>query len=72
MSAPHVAPMNEEVMRDPGARAAVEGQIPMGRIGDPGEIARAVAWLASDAASYVTGATLVVDGGITLFPPDAG
>ena len=65
-------PMNEEVLRDPGARAAVEGQIPMGRIGDPAEIARAVAWLASDAASYVTGATLVVDGGMTLFPPDAG
>ncbi len=65
-------PINQETLSDPAAREAVERQIPMGRVGEVAEIARAAAWLASDAASYVTGATLVVDGGMTLFPPDAG
>ena len=65
-------PINEEMLDDAEARAAVERQIPMGRVGQSPEVARATAWLASDAASYVTGATLVVDGGMTLYPPDAG
>jgi NAD(P)-dependent dehydrogenase (short-subunit alcohol dehydrogenase family) len=38
---------------------------PMGRVGEPGEIAQAVLWLASDAASFVTGQALAVDGGLT-------
>lgn len=42
--------------------------IPYGRIGEPGDIARAVVWLASDLSDYVTGATLYVDGGMTLYP----
>ena len=41
----------------------VERRIPLGRLGVPADIAAAVAWLASDAAAYVTGHTLVVDGG---------
>lgn len=41
----------------------VARRIPLGRLGEPDDIASAVAWLASDAASYVTGHTLVVDGG---------
>ena len=45
------------------ARAAVEADTPAGRIGAVGEIAPAVAYLASDAASFVQGATLVIDGG---------
>lgn len=65
-------PINEEMLADPEARAAVEGQIPMGRIGAPEEVARAVAWIASDQASYVTGSTLVVDGGMVLYPPGSG
>ena len=38
------------------------------RIGEPDDIAHAVAWLASGAADYVTGAALFVDGGMTLYP----
>lgn len=47
----------------PGARAVVESEVPVGRIADPIEIARAVWFLASDEASFVTGASLAVDGG---------
>lgn len=39
--------------------------VPMGRISSPDEIADAILWLASDAAAYVTGETLVIDGGLT-------
>ena len=42
--------------------------VPYKRIGEPDDIAQAVAWLVSDAADYVTGATLFIDGGMTLFP----
>lgn len=42
--------------------------IPYGRIGEPEDVASAVSWLASDAADYVTGTTLYVDGGMTLYP----
>ena len=38
---------------------------PVGRIGDPAEIAEAVVWLCSDAASFVTGHSMAVDGGVT-------
>jgi NAD(P)-dependent dehydrogenase (short-subunit alcohol dehydrogenase family) len=37
----------------------------MGRIGQPSEVAEAVAWLLSDAASFITGASIMVDGGYT-------
>ena len=42
--------------------------IPCKRLGEPDDIARAAAWLASDASDYVTGATLFVDGRMTLYP----
>lgn len=47
---------------EPG-EAEVAAGLPLGRIGEPADVARAVVWLASDAAEWVTGADLVVDGG---------
>jgi NAD(P)-dependent dehydrogenase (short-subunit alcohol dehydrogenase family) len=46
-------------------RQGFEQQIPLARIGDPREAARTVVWLCSDAASYVTGHSMIVDGGLT-------
>ncbi|WP_447917583.1 SDR family NAD(P)-dependent oxidoreductase [Achromobacter aegrifaciens] len=47
------------------ASAARDKQVPMGRMGTPWEVANAVAFLASDEASYITGTELIVDGGLT-------
>lgn len=43
---------------------AMAGQVPLGRLGEPGEVGKAVAFLASDAASYINGIELFVDGGL--------
>lgn len=42
--------------------------IPYGRIGEPDDVARAVAWLVSDQADYINGTSLVIDGGMSLYP----
>lgn len=63
-----VTPINQFVLDDPEAKRAVESEIPLGRMGSPEEIAAAVAWLASDEAGYVTGTTIIVDGGMSLYP----
>jgi NAD(P)-dependent dehydrogenase (short-subunit alcohol dehydrogenase family) len=52
-------------MEDPKRKDALLGQEPIGRAGTPEEIGNAVAWLFSDAASFVTGAAFPVDGGLT-------
>ncbi|HUR53574.1 MAG TPA: glucose 1-dehydrogenase [Gemmataceae bacterium] len=51
----------------PEFRDAFVSHIPMGRLGDPDELGGAAVFLASDASRYMTGATLVVDGGFTLW-----
>ena len=61
-------PINDFVLDDPEAKHQVEEEIPLGRFGQPEEIAAAVAWVASDEAAYVTGTTLVVDGGMSTYP----
>jgi glucose 1-dehydrogenase len=61
-------PINKFVLDDPEATKAVVEEIPLGRFGEAEEIAAAVAWAASDEASYVTGTTLIVDGGMSLYP----
>jgi glucose 1-dehydrogenase len=61
-------PINRPAWETPEARQALLTLIPYGRIGVPEDIGRAAAWLASDAADYVHGQTLVVDGGMTLYP----
>ncbi len=63
-----VTPINKFVLDDPEAKHAVEEEIPIGRMGEPEEIAAAVAWAASGEASYVTGTTIVIDGGMSLYP----
>ena len=63
-----LTPINRELIEDPEKRAEQEEQIPLGRLGEPEEIAAAIAWLAGDEAGYVTGETLFVDGGMTLYP----
>jgi NAD(P)-dependent dehydrogenase (short-subunit alcohol dehydrogenase family) len=45
-------------------RARIVGEVPLGRLADPGESARAAIWLLSDEASYVTGSHLICDGGV--------
>jgi 3-oxoacyl-[acyl-carrier protein] reductase len=56
---------------DEGFLKAVEAFIPLGRLAEPDDIARASVFLASDDAQYVTGQTIVVDGGVTIpeYPP---
>jgi glucose 1-dehydrogenase len=61
-------PINQSVLEDPAESKKVLSEIPLGRWGHVPDVARAVAWLASEQASYVTGATLFVDGGMTLYP----
>ena len=57
-------PINRTLMNQPDKLARLLANIPAGRLGQPHDVAGAVAFLASDEASYITGATLVIDGGL--------
>jgi len=61
-------PINMQAWDTPEAYADLLKLIPYKRIGEPEEIGRAAAWLASDYADYITGVSLFVDGGMTLYP----
>jgi glucose 1-dehydrogenase len=60
--------INREAWSTQEARGDLLRLIPYGRVGEPEDVAEAVLWLASDSSDYVTGATLVVDGGMSLYP----
>ena len=63
-----VTPMQQHLIDDPGRRAALETIVPLGRLGTPAEIAGACLFLLSDAASFITGTELIIDGGTTARP----
>ncbi|MFC7737773.1 SDR family oxidoreductase [Roseomonas sp. GCM10028921] len=65
-------PINRDAWETEEALERLLRLIPYGRIGEPEDVARAVAWLSSDEADYVTGTTLFVDGGMSLYPGFVG
>lgn len=60
-------PMTAPLVANPQMKAVIDGLTPMGRMGTATEIAEAVVWLCSPAASFVTGHAMVIDGGATAF-----
>ncbi len=61
-------PINRAAWGTAAARKKLLKLIPDGRIGEPEDIANTVVWLASDLSDYITGTTIFVDGGMTLYP----
>ena len=61
-------PINTAAWSTPEAYNALMTLVPYQRIGEPEDIGHAAVWLASDESDYVTGTTLFVDGGMTLYP----
>jgi glucose 1-dehydrogenase len=61
-------PINTSAWESPRAYQQLMELVPYKRIGEPEDIARAAVWLASDHADYITGVSMVIDGGMTLYP----
>jgi len=61
-------PINRPAWETPEALASLLTLVPYGRIGQPEDIGKTVAWIASDDADYIHGQTILVDGGMTLYP----
>jgi len=61
-------PINTAAWETPEAYAQLMKLVPYRRIGEPEDIARAAVWLASDHADYINGTSIIVDGGMTLYP----
>jgi glucose 1-dehydrogenase len=61
-------PINTDAWSTPEAYRELLKLIPYKRIGEPDDVARTAVWLASDEADYIHGATIFVDGGMTLYP----
>ena len=62
---PIVTPMTAEARSDAGRAAGLVKSVPLGRLGEPAEVSAAIGFLISDAASFITGQVLCVDGGVT-------
>ncbi len=62
---PFMTEINTPLLNDPVASATMQAKVPLGRWGDPAELGPAALFLASDASSFMTGATLFIDGGYT-------
>jgi len=60
--------INQQAWDTSGAYQSLLDLIPYGRIGKPEDVARLVVWLASDESDYIQGTTIVIDGGMTLYP----
>ncbi len=57
-------PINRRTLSDPEKKLALQREIPLGRVGEPQEVAKLVCYLASNDAAYITGTTVVIDGGL--------
>lgn len=64
--------INRHAWETEEARMKLLELIPYGRVGAPEDVAQGIAWLASDASDYVTGTTLIMDGGMSLYPSFRG
>jgi NAD(P)-dependent dehydrogenase (short-subunit alcohol dehydrogenase family) len=61
-------PINAAVWQDPAGQADLLGKIPLGRVGEPADVARMAVVLASDVAAYVTATSVFIDGGMSDYP----
>jgi NAD(P)-dependent dehydrogenase (short-subunit alcohol dehydrogenase family) len=59
-------PVTEHVLADERISQRLTAGIPLGRVAEPADVAEATLWLCSDAAAYLTGVTMPVDGGFTV------